>query len=123
MARMHPDGRHVIVCCWRDFYVFEIVEKSVQLIKTNATPFIQVGFDISPNGDRLIATALSHDYTEETDDENIDVQIYLFSVDHDRIEFLHQITIGLGGNGDRYIFAGCLGKAGKMPLRCHVAVT
>jgi hypothetical protein len=28
-----------------------------------------------------------------------------------------------GGNGDRYIFAGCLGKAGKMPLRCHVAVT
>ena len=25
--------------------------------------------------------------------------------------------------GDRYISAGCLGKAGKMPLRCHVVVT
>jgi DNA-binding beta-propeller fold protein YncE len=93
MARMHPDGEHVIVCCWREFHVFKISGRSVELVKVNKSHLIQVGFDISPKGDRLIATALSHDYTEETEDDDIDIQIYLFSVAGDRITFLHRVMV------------------------------
>ncbi|TWU39378.1 lactonase family protein [Novipirellula artificiosorum] len=92
-VRMHPDGQHVIVTCWREFCVYKIVGKELELARTNPTPFIQVGFDISPKGDRIIATALSHDYTENDCGKDVDVQVYLFSVDGDRIEFLHQVKM------------------------------
>jgi hypothetical protein len=42
---------------------------------------------------------------------------------HRRFQIAVRVRNVRGRNGDRYISAGCLGKAGKIPLRCHAIVT
>jgi DNA-binding beta-propeller fold protein YncE len=56
MVDMHPDGRHVVVPCATGFQVFEMRGSQLVLVKDNRTAVIPSSIDVSPQGDRIIAT-------------------------------------------------------------------
>jgi DNA-binding beta-propeller fold protein YncE len=56
MVDIHPDGRHVIVPCATGFQVFEMRGSQLVLVKDNRTAVIPSSIDVSPKGDRIIAT-------------------------------------------------------------------
>lgn len=93
MVLAHPDGRQLVVCCDHQFLVFEVVENRLALSRTNESPVTLTGFDINRAGDRIIATGHSQHYTKETPINERDFQVYLFSMEDDRIQFLHRIEI------------------------------
>ena len=56
VAVMHPDGEHLIVGCATGFQVFKLVDGRLVLKNDNRINLVPDSIDISPSGDRLVAT-------------------------------------------------------------------
>ena len=77
MAAMHPNGRHIIVPCGTGFQVLEMQNSTLVLLEDNKLDAIPGSMDISPKGDRIIATgsnasgATAHVYSYREEDGTI----------------------------------------------------
>ncbi len=78
MVAMHPNGRHIIVPCGTGFQVFEMQNSALVLLEDNKLDVTPGSMDISPKGDRIIATgrsvsgAAAHVYSYREEDGTIE---------------------------------------------------
>ena len=84
MVDMHPDGRHVVVPCSTGFQVFEMRGSQLVLIKDNHTAVIPSSIDVSPKGDRIIATGRASG-------------VHVFSYKDGVIEYLSEVKFPFDG--------------------------
>jgi len=90
MAVMHPDGKHLIVGCGTGFQVFELTEGRLVLRNDNRINHLPDSMDISPNGDRLVATVRVAPDTHEV------TGVHVFSYQDGTIAHQHQIKVRQG---------------------------
>lgn len=84
MVDTHPDGRHVVVPCSTGFQVFEMRGSQLVPVKDNRTTVIPSSIDVSPQGDRIIATGRTSG-------------VHVFSYQDGVIEHLSEVKFSFDG--------------------------
>jgi DNA-binding beta-propeller fold protein YncE len=89
MVLAHPDGRHVIVAYPAGFEVFEMHGGRLVLVKDNQVDLIPDSMDISPKGDRIVATVLNAP-------DGYSIGVHVFSYQDGVIEHQHEVHVPKG---------------------------
>ena len=87
MADAHPDGKRIIVPYASGFRVFEMLNGKAAVVRDNPTDFSPGSIDVSPRGDRIIATGRAGDGPEE---------VRLFSYEDGRVTPLAKVDDAAG---------------------------
>jgi hypothetical protein len=89
MVLAHPDGRHVIVAYPAGFEVFEMHGGRLVLVKDNQVDLIPDSMDISPKGDRIVATVLNAP-------DGYSIGVHVFSYQDGVIKHQHEVHVPKG---------------------------
>lgn len=88
MLDIHPDGKHLIVPCINGFRVYEMQAGKLILVRESMGEITPSAFDISPMGDRIIATGSSRPGSA--------LGVHLFSYKEGVIEHLREVKMRPG---------------------------
>jgi hypothetical protein len=91
----HPDGKRIVVSTGNSFYVFAVDEGGARLIQRSSSPVYVPFFDISPQGDRIIAAGPSS-YSAKIPLSELRFEIHLFAVRDAAVEYLQRIDVKEG---------------------------
>lgn len=90
MLDMHTDGKRLVVPVTTGFHVYEMRDGTLVLLRDNKTGIVPGSFDISPTGDRIIATG------RRGTDPSLPVGVHVFSYKDGVIEHQSEVQVREG---------------------------